>query len=320
MQETVFIRRNIDKWKKVELMAGDNLFTTPDEMVDAYNEITSDLAFAQTQYPASPVTSYLNNLALGLHRDLYQQKRSSWASFLRFWTHEIPLAVYDARREMRVSLLLFVLFFLVGMFSVLADQNFLRVILGDYYVDMTLENIARGQPMAVYGGNSQMDSFLAITLNNVWVSMKLYALGLLTSFGAGYGLMIDGTMVGAFLTFFVVQGLFVDAFLAVMLHGTLEITGMIVAGAAGLVLGNGWLFPGTYSRLESFMRSARRSVKVILSTVPVFIVAAFIEGFLTRFTESGDAWRLALILLSFAFVVYYYVYLPVKRHRDEEKR
>ena len=58
MQEAVFIRRNIDKWKKMEIMVGDKLFTTPDDMVAAYNEITSDLAFAQTQYPSSPVTSY----------------------------------------------------------------------------------------------------------------------------------------------------------------------------------------------------------------------------------------------------------------------
>ena len=320
MQEAVFIRRNIDKWKKMEIMVGDKLFTTPDDMVAAYNEITSDLAFAQTQYPSSPVTSYLNSLALGLHRDIYRQKHYSFASFLRFWTHEIPLSVYGARREMITSLVLFVVFFLVGMFSYFGDNDFVRAILGDSYVNMTLYNIERGQPMAVYGTGTQVESFLGITLNNIWVTMKIYGLGLFTSFGAGYGLMIDGTMVGAFLALFIDHNLFKEAFLAVMLHGTLEITGMIVAGGAGLLLGNGWLFPGTHTRLESFMISARRSMKVILSTVPIFIIAAFIEGFFTRFTDSGDWWRLAVILLSFAFVMFYYVYLPIKRHREEEGR
>ena len=48
MKEAVFIRKNINKWRKMENMVGDELFTTPDEMADAYNDITSDLAFAQT--------------------------------------------------------------------------------------------------------------------------------------------------------------------------------------------------------------------------------------------------------------------------------
>ena len=46
MQEAVFIRQNVEKWKRMEEMVGDELFTTPDDVVWAYNEITSDLAFA----------------------------------------------------------------------------------------------------------------------------------------------------------------------------------------------------------------------------------------------------------------------------------
>ncbi len=304
----------------MEAMIGDNLFTTPDDMVDAYNEITSDLAFAQTQYPNSPITAYLNNLALGLHRDLYKQSHTSWDKFKRFWIHEIPLAVYEVRREMIISLVLFVVFLLVGVISTIGDHDYLRIILGDAYVDMTLDNIRQGKPMDVYTTGSKLESFLLIMVNNIMVTIKVYGMGLFTSFGAAYGLLIDGTMVGSFLTLFFLHNMFGEAFLAVMLHGTLEITGMIVSGGAGLVLGKGWFFPGTHTRLESFMMSARRSVKVILSTVPIFIVAAFIEGFLTRYTESGDVWRVALILLSFVFVVYYFIYLPIKSHRDEERK
>ena len=51
MKETVFIRRRLEKWKEMENMVGDTVFATPDDVVKAYNEVTSDLAFAQTQYP-----------------------------------------------------------------------------------------------------------------------------------------------------------------------------------------------------------------------------------------------------------------------------
>ena len=98
--------------------------------------------------------------------------------------------------------------------------------------------------------------------------------------------------------------------LAIWLHGTLEIWAIIVAGAAGLALGNGWLFPGTYSRKEAFRRGARRGVK---------IVAGFIEGFIPRHTELPDALRLGVILISLAFILFYYIYLPNKRKDGNRK-
>lgn len=59
-------------------------------------------------------------------------------------------------------------------------------------------------------------------------------------------------MLGCFETFFAQHGLLYESFLAVFLHGTLEISALIIAGAAGLAMGNSWLFPGTYSRIVSF--------------------------------------------------------------------
>ena len=108
--------------------------------------------------------------------------------------------------------------------------------------------------------------------------------------------------------------------LAVWLHGTLEIWAIIVAGAAGLALGNGWLFPGTYSRKESFMRGAKKGLKIIVGTVPVFVMAGFIEGFITRHTELPDFLRLSIILLSLAFIIYYYIYLPNRKKIMESQK
>ena len=124
--------------------------------------------------------------------------------------------------------------------------------------------------------------------------------------------MQNGIMLGAFQTFFYQHGLLGTSMLAIWLHGTLEISAIIVAGAAGITMGNGWLFPGTYSRLTSFRRGARRALKIIVGTVPIFVVAAFIEGFFTRHTEWPDALRLTIILLSLLFVIGYYIYLPYR--------
>jgi uncharacterized membrane protein SpoIIM required for sporulation len=285
---------------------------SPDVLADAYINTTSDLAFAQTHYPKSHTTQYLNALAFALHNTIYRFKREPASRLITFWTREVPKTMWEARRELLLSFLIFVVSALIGVVSTLGDPDFPRIILGDGYVEMTLENIANGNPMAVYDSDNESDMFLGITLNNVMVSFRVFAFGVLTSFGTGYMLLFNGVMVGAFQTFFVQQDLFWPSFLAIWLHGTLEISALIVAGAAGLALGNGWLFPGTYGRMESFRRGARRGLKIIVGTVPVFVCAAFIEGFLTRHTEWPDSLRLLIILLSLAFVIFYFIILPRK--------
>lgn len=313
MKEVTFIRRNIDKWKETEKVVEGADKLTPDRLAEAYMELTADLAFAQTHFPDSRITIYLNNLSSALHNVIYRNKREKWSRIVIFWTQEVPQTMRDARRELLVSFLIFAVSVVIGIVSAWNDGNFVRLILGNGYVDMTLNNIANGEPMAVYNGSEEVPMFLGITLNNVRVAFSCFAMGLLTSFGTGYILFSNGVMLGSFQTFFYQQGLLGESMLAIWLHGTLEIWAIIVAGAAGLALGNGWLFPGTYSRLESFRRGAKRGLKIVIGTVPIFIMAGFIEGFLTRHTDLPTAFRLGIILLSLAFIVFYYIYLPNKK-------
>lgn len=313
MKEVTFIRRNIEKWKETEKVVEQAANLSPDQLADAYTDLTADLAFAQTHYPTSRITIYLNNLASALHNEIYRNKREKWSRIITYWTHEVPQTMHDARRELKVSFIIFAVSVFIGVVSALNDPEFVRLIMGNRYVDMTLNNIANGEPMAVYNGSSELPMFLHITLNNVMVSFNCFAMGILTSFGTGYMLLTNGIMIGAFQTFFYQHGLLWESMLAVWLHGTLEIWSIIVAGAAGLALGNGWLFPGTYSRLESFRRGAKKGLKIIIGTVPVFIIAGFIEGFITRHTDLPDMLRLGLILTSLAFIIFYYIYLPNRR-------
>ena len=146
------------------------------------------------------------------------------------------------------------------------------------------------------------------------VSFNIFVSGVLTSFMPGYQLFQNGIMVGCFDTFFYQHGLLGESLLATMLHGTLELSAIVVAGAAGLAMGNGWLFPGTYSRIVSFQRGAKRGMKIVVGTVPLFILAGFIESFITRHTEINDFVRLTVILLSLCFVIFYFIYLPYKRN------
>ena len=315
MKEIIFIRNNIDKWQQAELIMDDTSMHSPDELADTYIRVTADLAFARTHYPQSRVTEYLNNLASAIHNEIYSNKKEKWSRLITFWTREVPVVMYSERRLLAVSLLVMPVSMVIGAVSQAADPEFARVILGDRYVDMTLDNISRGKPMDVYSGGNETEMFLGITFNNIGVALRTYVMGIFTSIGTGWMLLYNGIMLGCFETLFWQHGLLGESVLSVFLHGTLEISAIVVAGAAGLAMGNGWLFPGTYPRGVAFRRGARRGMKIVVGTVPLFVVAGFIEGFITRHTELPDMLRAGVIALSAAFVIYYFVVLPHKTIR-----
>ena len=320
MKEIVFIRKNIDKWKEIEKSADNPDSITPDELASHYTELVADLSFAQTHYPESNITMYLNGLASAIHYTIYRNKREKWTRIKTFFTEEMPRVMYNSRRELLASFIIFAISVIIGIISTVGNPEFPRAILGNHYVDMTLENIENGTPMAVYQSSEASSMFVGIGFNNIWVDICTYIMGLFTAFGTGIILFINGVMVGCFTTFFVQHNLFVESSLSIWLHGTLEMSATVVVGAAGIALGNGWLFPGTYSRLQSFRMAAKRSLKIFVCIVPITLVAAFIESYITRYDNLLNLLRGLFILACAVFIVWYFIIYPWMKCRPREKR
>lgn len=290
---------------------------TPDELAEAYIDATADLSFAQTHYADSRITVYLNHLASAIHNEIYQHKHEPRSRFLTFWTHEVPRAMYGARRLLWASFVVFVISAMIGVLSQHIDSDYCRQIMGDSYMDMTEQNIARGTPMGVYGNVPGDAMFVGITTNNVMVSFRVFVSGLLTSIATGFYLLYNGVMIGTFWMYFAQHGLLADCLLATMLHGTLELSAIVVAGCAGLTMGNAWVFPGSYSRLRSLQQGARRGLKIVMGTIPFFVVAGILESYVTRHTAMPLTAKLAIIAVSGALVVAYFVIWPCILHRKE---
>jgi uncharacterized membrane protein SpoIIM required for sporulation len=319
MREAAFHRQNAEKWKQFEALLKDRRSVDPDQLADLYVHVTDDLSYARTFYPESRTTTYLNALAGEIHQAIYRNRRERTSRIVTFWKTELPMLFYEHRRTLLYAFAIFALSAVIGAVSALNDESFVRVILGDSYVNMTLENIRKGDPMAVYQGGGEVDMFALITLNNIFVAFRTFAFGLLFAVGTAYQLFINGVMLGAFEAFFYRHGVLGRSLLSVWLHGTIEISAVVIAGCAGLILGNSFLFPGTYTRLQSFRRGAKQSVKITVGLVPLFIVAGFIESFLTRYTRMPVALSLSIILLSFAFIVTYVVVYPRMLARRTER-
>ncbi|MCO6493698.1 MAG: stage II sporulation protein M [Phaeodactylibacter sp.] len=314
MRETNFIEQNKDKWREFEHIL-DSPRKDPDKLNDLFVQITDDLSYSRTFYPNRSVRVYLNGLAQRIFFHIYKNRRSRARRLLTFWTEELPQLIHESRAEFRTSFLIFLLACLIGVVSSAMDGQFANVILGDSYVEMTVENIQSGDPMAVYKEKGAFGMSLGITLNNLFVAFLTFVMGVFFTVGTLALLIRNGIMLGAFQYFFIERGLFWDSFLTIWIHGTLEISAIIIAGAAGITMGRGLVFPGTYTRLQSFQRSARRGIKIMIGIAPVIIMAGFIEGYLTRHTDAPAILRGGFILACLAFVLFYFVWYPRRKAR-----
>jgi uncharacterized membrane protein SpoIIM required for sporulation len=310
MRESLFVKRNTEKWQAIE----QNPSRDPDELTARFVELTDDLSYARTFYPDSNVTRYLNGLAAQMHRGLMQNRRDDRSRFLTFWQYELPFLFWQSQRLLAVSAGIFLVAGILGWVSAAHDNTFVRLILGDQYVNMTLENIKKGDPLGVYNSSDQATMFVQITLNNIYVAFRTFIFGLFASFGTIAMLFYNGVMLGSFQYFFYERGLLLDSVLKIWIHGTLEISAIVIAGCAGLTVGNSLLFPGTYSLLDSFKRGIKQGLKIAVGLVPIFIAAGFLESFITRLTlpplVSGS-----IILISAAFISWYFIVYPIHLNR-----
>ncbi|MBD1429302.1 MULTISPECIES: stage II sporulation protein M [Sphingobacterium] len=310
MREASFIERNKEKWLLIENNLLNIVNVDPDILASNYIELTNDLAYAQTFYPQSKTKDYLNELSIRAHQLIYKDQKSSSNKLSHFFTYEIFESIWKIRKQLVYSLLIFLLANVIGFISAHYEESFLKFIMGSHYVDMTVQNIKEGNPAGVYQQGSNWGGALAITINNVQVAFFAFIYGIFFSLGTGYILMMNGIMVGTFHYLFFKYNVLSEAMTAIWIHGTIELSVIVIAGGCGLAMGNSILFPKSYTRLESFKRTVKHAAKVLISTIPFFIMAGTLEGYVTRYYQVSVWMCLIIIAISLLSIVYVYIVKP----------
>ena len=316
MREIAFIKANKNKWLEFEQAIFGKAKKNPDEMANLYIQLMNDLSYAQTYYAKSKTVVYLNYLASQIYQKIYKTKRTESNRLVYFFKTEVPLIVYDYRRYLVYAFVLFFASVFLGAISARYDANFVRLILGDSYVNQTLENIKDGNPVAIYKSGSNWGGFIAITFNNLKVGMMCYIFGIFGGIGTFYISLQNAIMLGSFQYFFFQQGVFWKSVRGIWIHGSMEIFSIVIETAAGYILGASILFPKTYSRMNSFKIGFKNSFKIFLSTVPFTIAAGFLEGFITRYSIDMPNWLSSFIILfTLAIISFYYLIYPFIVHK-----
>jgi len=319
MKEAFFVQQNTDRWKKFEALLNGGEKVSPDELSALFIRLTDDLSFARTYFPASATEQYLNYLVMQAHRLIYRNKPVKKGRIKRFWLKEYPLLFRKHRRKVFFAFVVFLVAVALGVLSQVNDPAFARLVMGDRYVNMTLAHIDQGDPLAVYKQMKGIDMFLGISVNNIFVAFITYVYGIFLSIGSAWKIFQTGLMIGTFHAFLTMKGVTLVTQMSIWVHGTFEIFSILVAGGAGFVLGNSFLFPGTLPRKTSLALGARESLKLVTGLIPFFVVAAMLEGFITRYVLMPWWLKGSIILASAGCIVWYFFIFPVNLLKETSK-
>ena len=311
MREALFIKKNKDRWLKNQ----QSPFTDADEMATNFTQLVDDLAYAKTFYPSSKVTRYINSEASRIYLTIYKNRKEESNRLLTFWKYDLPLTIRKHHRIIFFSFILFLIFFIIGFFVSKDDESLTRTIFSADYLEQTDKNIANGNPFGIYEHGNPLFSWLGIMIHNIKVAFLMFVSGIFCGVPSLYMLGQNSIMVGIFDQLFASKGLGVDFFLVVFVHGTLEMTSFIIAAATGIVLGKSFLFPGTIRRIDALKQGAKDGVKMMIGLLPVFALAAFFEGFITRLYNDISLLTTIIVSLSVVFVVWYFIIYPARLAR-----
>jgi uncharacterized membrane protein SpoIIM required for sporulation len=318
MRETTFIDRNKSKWADIETYQKDD----PDEIASDFIDLTSDLSYAQTHYPHSKITSYLNFLAARVYKSIYQKPSNS--PILDFWKKDFPLILGHNQGLLWLAVALFFVFSILGVICSYFDTNFIEAVLGENYVALTEKNIAAGKPFGIYADEVPINMFLRIFANNIFVGLIIFISGVLLGIGTFYHTFKNGLMVGTFLAMFFKKSLGLQAIFVIMLHGTFELMGLILECMAGLILGLSFLFPDTHTRKQALRKGLIEGSKIFIGTIPLTFMAAFIESYITRLGKSGfqqsnivvSIFLLLIFVACWVFLIWYFFIYSKKIARE----
>jgi uncharacterized membrane protein SpoIIM required for sporulation len=270
-----------------------------DELARLYRAVSSQYSFLQTYYSKHETATYLKNLVIQAHNLLYSGSKEHYLHKIKqFYFTTFPALLIQRIRPFALSAFILACGFLVAFFLTLQNQNYATLFFPEDFVKHVNPNEAGSvwDPLVASG---------EIMANNIQVAFFCFAYGALLGIGTVWMLFSNGLLIGALAAlYFSKNGSYI--FWAYILpHGVIELTAIFIAGAAGLSLAYRIFVPGEMPRIQAIIQEGRVTIRLILGVIPMFVVAAIIEGFITPAPWSLASKYFVALITLLLLVVYF---------------
>ncbi len=249
-----------------------------EQLVQLYQRTSSHLSYVRTNFAEPALTARLTRLVAAANGVIYGKRAKTWRAVATFFAVTYPAAVYHCRRQVYLAAALFFIpAILLGVWLT-HDQHALDASASkkvrQEYVHEQFEPYYSDQPSALF--------FTEVTTNNIKVSFLAYAFGAVSGgAGAVYLLVMNGLPLGIISAWMISEGDFWRFLGFILPHGALELSAIVIAGAAGIRVGWTAIVPGDRTRSDAFREEGQRSMTIIIGLMTMFLAAGLIEGFIT---------------------------------------
>lgn len=269
-----------------------------------FRRTASHLAIAQTNYPEHEMVDYLNNLVVKVQGYIYKQETMGLSPILNFFRRGFPSLVKQEFRYISAAGLILLLGVIIGYFLHFFQPSLDGWIVPESVQKTITDSIGHGQIGAEWPLASRPAISTMIMLNNIQVGILSFALGFTCGIGTVLILFKNGLMLGVLGAFFASLGVKLDFWSLILPHGVLELLAIFICGGAGLVFAKALVKPGDYKRRDALLVLGKLAVKMVIGTIPMFIIAGLIEGFITP-SHLANYYKLTFGASSmFAFGLY----------------
>ena len=262
------------------------------ELLDGYRSLARDLATARRTLGGSVVTNALEGVYGSFHALIDRPPRNSWAAVLRLLRIDAPAVMRSLRAPLLGVTALFVLSACAGWWLIATFPELVGLIASEEMVT----KVEHGELWTDGLLNITPSSVLSIRIfsNNIAVSIAAVCFGVFYGLGTFYLIALNGLMLGAVFAFTHQYGMAGALFKFVVAHGTVELSVICIAGAAGLSLGESLARPKLTSRLESFQQRVAELAKLLPLLGALLIVCGLIEGYVSPDPSFPLASRLVI--------------------------
>lgn len=286
--------------KGVGRLSGDEV----DELVRLYRRTATDLSYARTLYAEPALEAKLTQMVAAAGAVVMGSRPRQPRALRRFFVATFPAAVWRVRWFVVVSAALtFLPALALGSWLAHSDRALeasAPAAVRQAYVDKRFESYYSSEPAASFA--------TTVFTNNVRVAFLAYAAGILVCIPTALILAFNGANLGFAAGLFAAAGRSPHFWGLILPHGLLELTAVIIAGAAGLRLGWTIIDPGDRLRSTALAEEGRRSVVIVMGLVLAFLVAGLIEGFVTG-SGLSTAVRVGVGVVAETAFVFYIVVL-----------
>jgi uncharacterized membrane protein SpoIIM required for sporulation len=279
-----YIQRHDPTWRRLEQLSrtgardvrrlGD---AEIGELVALYQRVSAQLSHARAAYADPDLTARLSRTLGEARVVIYRRRSNPWRTVVLFFTRTFPGAVWHIRPFIAASALVFLLpAVMMGMWLANSDEA------RNASVPADVQELIAEREFADYYRSDAAQNFAGqVTVNNIIVAFNAFALGVVPVLGPAVVLLLNGLNVGVVGAVMHAAGEGPQFWGLILPHGLLEITAVLIAGAAGLRLSWAIIAPGDRTRVDALREEGLRSAVIVMGLALCFVVAGFIEGFVT---------------------------------------